>query len=102
MAACASAKVHSGMPTCSTACAAAAATTSACGSALPTSSLARTTIRRTMKRGSSPPSRARTTHPPYDEARVLAAPEHDRELVERRVGIRATGGLDPRRDEVVV
>ena len=46
----------SGRPTCSTACAAATATSSACGSALPMSSEASTIIRRTMKRASSPPS----------------------------------------------
>jgi hypothetical protein len=47
---------HSGMPTCSTAWAAFTATSSARGSALPMSSLAKITIRRAMKRGSSPPS----------------------------------------------
>ena len=47
---------HSGMPTCSTAWAAATAIVRAWGSALPMSSLARITIRRAMKRGSSPPS----------------------------------------------
>ena len=51
-----SACAASGMPTCSTACAARPATGSACGSALPMSSEARMTMRRAMKRGSSPPS----------------------------------------------
>jgi hypothetical protein len=41
-------------------------------------------------------------HPPHDEARVLAALEHDREVVERRIGIGAARGLDPGRDRVVV
>ena len=52
----ASANWPSGRPTCSIAWAAATATSSARGSALPMSSEARMTIRRTMKRGSSPPS----------------------------------------------
>ena len=52
---------HSGRPTNSTACSAAAATTSACGSALPTSSDAQMTIRRAMKRGSSPASSIRAS-----------------------------------------
>ncbi len=47
---------HSGRPTRSTARAAASATSSAIGSALPMSSEARMTMRRAMKRGSSPPS----------------------------------------------
>ncbi len=41
-------------------------------------------------------------HPPHDEPRVLAALEHHREVVQRRVGVRAAGGLDPRGDVVVV
>ena len=45
---------HSGMPTNSTAREAEVATTSAMGSALPTSSLAKTIMRRTMNLGSSP------------------------------------------------
>ena len=44
-----------------TACRAAAATTSACGSALPTSSDAQMTMRRAMKRGSSPASSIRAS-----------------------------------------
>ena len=72
------------MPTCSTARAAATATSRARGSALPMS------------------SEARIDHPPHDEARVLAALEHHREVVERGVGIGAARGLDPGRDVVVV
>src|SRR5918992_507734 len=56
MVACARLSRASGRPTCSTACAAATATSSARGSALPMSSEASTIIRRAMKRGSSPPS----------------------------------------------
>ena len=41
-------------------------------------------------------------HPPCDEARVLAALEHRRQVVERGVGIRPARGLDPGRDVVVV
>ena len=41
-------------------------------------------------------------HPPGDEPRVLAALEHRREVVERRVGVRAARRLDPGRDVVVV
>ena len=41
-------------------------------------------------------------HPPHDEARVLAALEHHREVVEAGVGVRAARGLDPGRDRVVV
>ena len=40
--------------------------------------------------------------PPRDVAGVLAALEHRREVVERRVGIGAADRLDERRDEVVV
>src|ERR671931_633007 len=47
----------SGSPTCSTASAAATATSSARGSALPMSSEASTIMRRAIYRGSSPPSR---------------------------------------------
>ena len=47
---------HSGSPTKSTAREASTATCSARGSALPTSSLAKTIMRRAMNRGSSPPA----------------------------------------------
>ncbi len=53
-------RTPSGSPTSSTACSAATASWSACGSALPTSSEAKITIRRSTKRGSSPPSSIRT------------------------------------------
>ncbi len=52
--ACASDSWHYGGPTNSAAYSAAAASTSACGSALPTSSDARMTMRHAMKRGASP------------------------------------------------
>ena len=48
------------MPISSSACSAAVATPRAWGSALPTSSAAKITMRRTTKRGSSPPSSIRT------------------------------------------
>ena len=54
--ACARLILASGSPTCSTACAAATATSSARLSAIPTSSDAWTISRRAMKRGSSPAS----------------------------------------------
>ena len=41
-------------------------------------------------------------HPPREEPRVLAALEHDREVVERRVGVGRARRLDPRGDVVVV
>ena len=41
-------------------------------------------------------------HPPHDEARVLAALEHHRQVVQRRVRVRAARGLDPGGDVVVV
>src|SRR5205807_2147050 len=41
-------------------------------------------------------------HAAHDEARVFAALEHDREVVERRVWVRSPGRFDPRRDRVVV
>jgi hypothetical protein len=41
-------------------------------------------------------------HPPRDEAGVLAALEHDREVVDRRLHVARARRLDPRRDEVVV
>ena len=59
--ACARFSCASGSPTCSTAWAAETATTSACGSAMPTSSLARMTSRRAMKRASSPASSMRAS-----------------------------------------
>ena len=52
---------HSGRPTNSQACAAATASGSAAGSALPTSSLARITSRRARNRTSSPPSSIRAS-----------------------------------------
>ena len=51
----------SGSPTNSRAWAAALATTRACGSAIPTSSLAKITRRRAMKRASSPASSIRAS-----------------------------------------
>ena len=72
------------MPIRSTACAAATATASAVGRALPTSSLARITIRR------------------RDERRVLAALEHHRQVVERGVDVGSAHRLDVGRDVVVV
>ena len=51
----------SGRPTNSRAWAAAVATTSACGSAMPMSSLAKMTIRLAMKRASSPASSMRAS-----------------------------------------
>ena len=41
-------------------------------------------------------------HAAGDVARVLAALEHRRQVVQRRVGVRAARGLDPGRDVVVV
>ena len=41
-------------------------------------------------------------HPPGDEAGVLAALEHHRQVVQRGVGVGGAGGLDPGRDVVVV
>src|ERR1700726_3480049 len=41
-------------------------------------------------------------HAPRDEAGALAALEHPREVIERGVGVRASGRLDPGRDRVVV
>ena len=41
-------------------------------------------------------------HPPRDEPGVLAALEHRRQVVERRVRVRPARGLDPGRDVVVV
>ena len=41
-------------------------------------------------------------HAPDDEARVLAALEHDRQVVQRGVRVRAARGLDPGGDVVVV
>ena len=72
------------MPMKCTACWQAVATTSACGSASPTSSAARITIRRTMNSGSSP------------------ALDHPRQPVERRVRVRPAHRLDERGDRVVV
>ena len=57
--ACVIGSTPSGSPTSSTACSALTATTSACGSALPTSSLAKITMRRSTNRGSSPASSMR-------------------------------------------
>ena len=51
----------SGRPTLCTAWAAAVATSSACGSAMPTSSLAKITMRRAMNRGSSPATSMRAS-----------------------------------------
>ena len=47
-------------------------------------------------------SLARIDHAARDEARVLAAFQHRREVEQRGVGIRAARGLDPGRDQVVV
>ena len=74
----------SGRPTYSTACAAAVATVSAVGSAMPTSSLAKITIRRAMNRG------------------VLAGDQHPGQPVQRGVHVRAAHALDERADHVVV
>ncbi len=41
-------------------------------------------------------------HPPGDEARVLAALQHRREVVDRRLHVARARRLDPGRDEVVV
>ncbi len=41
-------------------------------------------------------------HPPHDEARVLSALQHHREVVQRGVRVRAAGRLDPGRGVVVV
>ena len=41
-------------------------------------------------------------HPPHDEARVLAALEHHREVVQRGVDVAGARRLDPRGDQVVV
>ena len=41
-------------------------------------------------------------HPAHDEARILAALEHHRQVVQRGVGVGAARGLDPGRDRVVV
>ena len=41
-------------------------------------------------------------HPPGDEPRVLAALEHRREVVDRRLDVAGPRRLDPGRDEVVV
>ena len=41
-------------------------------------------------------------HPPRDEARVLAALEHHREVVDRRLHVARPRRLDPGRDRVVV
>ena len=41
-------------------------------------------------------------HAPHDEARVLAALEHRREVVDRRLHVARARRLDPGRDEVVV
>ena len=72
------------MPISCTACAAAVAVCSAVGSAIPMSSLAWTTSRRAMKRGSSP------------------AVEHPRQVVQGGVDVGTADRLDERADHVVV
>ena len=82
--ACARLSCASGMPTNSTARAAASATTSPFGSAMPTSSDARITSRRAIRRGSSP------------------AVDHAGEPVEAGVDVGPADALDERRQHVVV
>ena len=74
----------SGSPTSSSADAAATATCSALGSAMPMSSDARMTMRRAMNRG------------------VLPRLEHPGQVVQRRVDVAAAHRLDERADDVVV
>ena len=82
--ACARFSCASGRPTYSTACAAAVATTSAIGSAMPD-----------VFAGEDHEAAG-------DEARVLAGGEHAGEPVEPGVGVAAADRLDERRDDVVV
>ena len=74
----------SGSPTCSSACAAATATSSACGIGHPD-----------VLAGED-------DHPPGDEAGVLAGLQHPRQVVDGGLRIAAAHALDERADDVVV
>ena len=77
-------ELASGMPTCSTACG------------------RRDRHRERARVGVADVLGGEHHHPADDEPRVLAALEHHRQVVQRRVRVRAARRLDPGRDRVVV